>query len=182
MLYVLVGTRLCTLSALVSGELLLQRLLLWRSGYVPRRPCLRRQTCSFLRQCFSDTVLQLICCTQLLTQRSSCPEQVISALAESSAAVRGSNEPPPHIPYRDSKLTKLLMDSLVGLPEAGLLSLHKSHMSKTNGRVFAAGSHCYCIWLKCCADCLRALETVTADARHMRWFAARHTSADLLHS
>lgn len=40
--------------------------------------------------------------------------KVISALAESSAAVRGGNEPPPHIPYRDSKLTKLLMDSLGG--------------------------------------------------------------------
>ena len=40
--------------------------------------------------------------------------QVISALAESSMVARNSNEPPLHIPYRDSKLTKLLMDSLVG--------------------------------------------------------------------
>ena len=39
--------------------------------------------------------------------------QVISALAESSMAARSSSEPPLHIPYRDSKLTKLLMDSLV---------------------------------------------------------------------
>ena len=39
--------------------------------------------------------------------------QVISALAESSTVARSSSEPPLHIPYRDSKLTKLLMDSLV---------------------------------------------------------------------
>jgi Kinesin motor domain len=39
--------------------------------------------------------------------------QVISALAESSTVARSGSEPPLHIPYRDSKLTKLLMDSLV---------------------------------------------------------------------
>jgi Kinesin motor domain len=41
--------------------------------------------------------------------------QVISALAESSMIGRSGSETPLHIPYRDSKLTKLLMDSLVGL-------------------------------------------------------------------
>lgn len=49
--------------------------------------------------------------------------QVISALAESCAAGRSGSDSPLHIPYRDSKLTKLLMDSLVRF------GLSTSHMS-----------------------------------------------------
>ena len=51
--------------------------------------------------------------------------QVISALAESSMAGRSASEPPLHIPYRDSKLTKLLMDSLVSASSVRLLAAYR---------------------------------------------------------
>ena len=54
--------------------------------------------------------------------------KVISALAEADSAA------PPHVPYRDSKLTKLLMDSLGGSALAlmiGCCSPHVSHVDET---------------------------------------------------